>query len=81
MLAEIGKSPAVQRQANRESTQIIPLYTCPSSGGGRKSSPSGMPQPCRSPVRYGVSQGVDPSLSTRKSSIERRINGIWRRET
>ncbi len=34
--------------------------------------------PC--PQAAGLSQGVDSSRSTRKSSIERRIKGIWRRD-
>ncbi len=29
----------------------------------------------------GLSQGVDSRRSTRKSSIDRKIRGIWRRET
>ncbi len=67
-----GVRPGQPQRTRRGRRQIIPSTTLPSS----------VPPPQRGRRAHAPrrSQGADSSRSTRKSSMERRIRGIWRRE-
>ncbi|MHC3909365.1 hypothetical protein ACMZ4X_02598 [Achromobacter marplatensis] len=88
MLADIGP-PQYGLLAYARTKYARPAMTIPKlyrHNSGPQPRPPSKPSPQdgapggTADTETGLSHGAEPRRSTRKSSIERKINGIWRRE-